>query len=31
MNQAANYQLELVIDPKLLEQQDKIIRDGIVN
>ncbi|MCZ4720916.1 GNAT family N-acetyltransferase, partial [Legionella pneumophila] len=32
MNQAQiNYQLELVIDTKLLEQQDKIIRDGIVN
>ncbi|HAT4400014.1 TPA: GNAT family N-acetyltransferase [Legionella pneumophila subsp. pneumophila] len=32
MNQSQmNYQLELVIDPKLLEQQDKIIRDGIVN
>ncbi|ANN97283.1 TPA: GNAT family N-acetyltransferase [Legionella pneumophila] len=32
MNQAQiNYQLELVIDAKLLEQQDKIIRDGIVN
>ncbi|HAU2217496.1 TPA: GNAT family N-acetyltransferase, partial [Legionella pneumophila] len=26
-----NYQLELVVDPKLLEQQDKIIRDGIIN
>lgn len=32
MNQSQmNYQLELVIDTKLLEQQDKIIRDGIVN
>ncbi|HAT9060359.1 TPA: GNAT family N-acetyltransferase [Legionella pneumophila subsp. pneumophila] len=32
MNQSQiNYQLELVIDAKLLEQQDKIIRDGIVN
>ncbi|KTD27189.1 MULTISPECIES: GNAT family N-acetyltransferase [Legionella] len=26
-----NYQLELVTNTKLLEQQDKIIRDGIVN
>ncbi|WBV71930.1 hypothetical protein PGH42_02155 [Legionella pneumophila] len=26
-----NYQLELVVDTKLLEQQDKMIRDGIVN
>lgn len=26
-----NYQLELVIDADLLEQQDKIVRDGIVN
>ncbi|CZG89312.1 ribosomal-protein-alanine acetyltransferase [Legionella pneumophila] len=26
-----NYQLEFVVDPKLLEQQDKIIRDGIMN
>ncbi|HAU1922188.1 TPA: GNAT family N-acetyltransferase, partial [Legionella pneumophila] len=25
------YQLELVVDTKLLEQQDKMIRDGIVN
>ncbi|CZH12578.1 GNAT family N-acetyltransferase [Legionella pneumophila] len=32
MNQSQmNYQLDLVIDTKLLEQQDKIIRDGIVN
>ncbi len=30
MNQSQmSYQLELVIDPKLLEQQDKIIRDGM--
>ncbi|HAU0772529.1 TPA: GNAT family N-acetyltransferase [Legionella pneumophila] len=26
-----NYQLELVVYTKLLEQQDKMIRDGIVN
>ncbi|HEN5674371.1 TPA: GNAT family N-acetyltransferase, partial [Legionella pneumophila] len=26
-----NYQFELVVDTKLLEQQDKMIRDGIVN
>ncbi|HAT2073508.1 TPA: GNAT family N-acetyltransferase [Legionella pneumophila] len=26
-----NYQLELVVDAKLLEQQDKIVRNGIVN
>ncbi|HAU2048124.1 TPA: GNAT family N-acetyltransferase, partial [Legionella pneumophila] len=26
-----SYQLELVVDTKLLEQQDKIIRDGIIN
>ncbi|KTD09357.1 GNAT family N-acetyltransferase [Legionella jamestowniensis] len=26
-----NYQFKLVIDTNLLEQQDKIIRDGIIN
>lgn len=26
-----SYQLELVIDPDLLEKQDKIIRHGIIN